>query len=335
MQKELCNKCNYTLDTNRIDEDSVTINKKNDKIETYVYIELSTNNNIEITIGSDDFNFEKTVNSTDAVFKINSFIDNCKTPEELLKLATFIGNSLADGLPEYEIGNILEKLYSIYGLKEDTEKLIQSRISKLIEHKKQISRQEIIDASARSGDYKYIDKDTNDSEIITEAVKAGVWFEAITSSLSCGESAIYAYKSGCYKQYTYDTITKDDATSKMEGLMKAVAVGILTLLGIDILDIKPKDIKEIDNSYDGMIDKRYDINGHYMYFDGNKCMLKITYYGKDYEGIDKPEFRLGVEVYGEKTVVLNVMKAEFIDAQHIMYISDKFINRVKPHISIY
>lgn len=214
--KELCHRCNYTLDKNSIDENSVTINKKNDKIETYVYIELSTNNNIEITIGSDDFNFEKTVNSTDAIYKINSLIDNCKTPEELLKLATFIGNNLADELPEYEIGHILEKLYSIYGLKEDTEKLIQSRISKLIKNKKQISRQEIIDASARSGNYKYIDKDTNDSEIITEAIKAGLWFEAITSSLSCGESAIYAYKSGCYKQYKYDTMTKEDDPSKKQ-----------------------------------------------------------------------------------------------------------------------
>ena len=113
--------------------------------------------------------------------------------------------------------------------------------------------------------------------------------------------------------------------------MKAVAVGILTLLGLDI-HVKDKDIREVDNSYDGMIDKRYDINinGKQMYFDGNKCALEITYY---YDGVDEPEFWLAIEVYSEKTVVLNKMKAEFIDKQHIMSISDKFIGRIKPHIS--
>lgn len=202
--KGICNRCNYTLDKNDIDESSATINKTNGKIKTYVYICINVNNDIEITIGAPEFSFEKTINNVDAICKINNLINNCKTPEELLKLATFIAKNLTDALPEHEVGNILEKLYSIYGLKDDTEKLIQSRISKLIENKKQISRQEIIDASARSGNYKYIDKDTDDSEIITEAIKAGLWFDAVTSSLSCGESAIYACKSGCYKKYKYD-----------------------------------------------------------------------------------------------------------------------------------
>jgi len=202
--EELCNRCNYTLNRDDIDEDTVTINKNTGKIKTYVYIFINANNDVEIAVGAPEFNFEKTVNNTDAICKIDNLINNCKTPEELLKLATFIGSNLTDALQEHEIGNILEKLYSIYGLKDATDKLIQSRISKLIANKKQMSRQEIIDASARSGNYKYVDEDTDDSEIITEAIKAGLWFEAITSHAICGESAIYACKSGCYKQYKYD-----------------------------------------------------------------------------------------------------------------------------------
>lgn len=124
----------------------------------------------------------------------------------------------------------------------------------------------------------------------------------------------------------------ETGTSKMEEFMLQVAKTIFKKLRSNI---EVEDIREIDNSYDGMIDKRYDIKGHYMYFDEDTSMLSITYYDKDYEGTDKPEFWLAIEVYGEEVSSVHEIKAESMSKDDIKNVIDEFIREVKPHISIY
>ena len=120
------------------------------------------------------------------------------------------------------------------------------------------------------------------------------------------------------------TIEKNEP-SKIEVFMLQVARTILKSFGFS------GEIKELDNSYDGMIDKRYDINGQYMYFDGEECMLAITYYG----GVDKPAFWLAMEIESEDVQSLHEMRAESMNNDDIKNTIDKFIKEVKPHISFY
>jgi len=211
--KILCDKCNYTLDKNDIDEDCITI-RKSGKIVTYMWISFSNDgeghNIVDVAFGSDDFAFERSIKirsnaDIEQLYNMDKLINNCNTPEEILKVDVFIGHNLGDGLAEHELDSILNKLYSIYGLKEETENLIQLRINKLIKNNKQLTREEIIKASKYICSYTYRDNEEDDASLITETIKAGIWYNALSGN-SCAECAIYSQQAGAYKKYSYEGI---------------------------------------------------------------------------------------------------------------------------------
>lgn len=129
-------------------------------------------------------------------------------------------------------------------------------------------------------------------------------------------------------QNIYHCFVKEDELSKMEAFMSQVARTIFKLLGFS------GEINELDNSYDGMIDKRYDINEHYMYFGREVCRLAITYYGKDYDNVDKPEFWLAMEIESKDVQSLHEIRAKSMSKDDIKSAIDKFVKEIRPHISI-
>lgn len=122
-------------------------------------------------------------------------------------------------------------------------------------------------------------------------------------------------------------IIKENDLSKMEVFMLQVARKIFKSLGFSE---EAQEISGLDNSYDGMIDKRYEIPRQYVYFDGEVCMLAITYYGKGSD-VDKPAFWLAIENTGASS--LCEMCAKSMNKAEIENTIANFIKEIKPHIN--
>lgn len=121
-------------------------------------------------------------------------------------------------------------------------------------------------------------------------------------------------------------IIKENDPSKMEAFMLQVARTIFKSLG---LNGEAQEAHGLDNSYGSTIDKRYDIPGQYMYFDGEKCILAIMYDSKDN---NTGKQVLWIAVDGNESSLYEIC-TKSMSKDAIKSTIDKFIKDVKPHIS--
>ena len=339
----------YITLTTAIKREAVQINDISD-VFGYKAKETEIPNTYVIYVGSDEIPFEtdeiqfvadkdgisKMLNNLEKIIHLFTRVSGCN---DLLKLAFFIAYNNESDLPEANLNySLLEKIANTYNIDiNSVMNLIQERIDLILKYKSYIQelREKIIEESKHHNSSKLIDTEEEDKEYIDKLVNAAVCYVAITSQKE--EAYVSAYyfhdKSDldCRFEYKSASDNNTDETSKMEEFMLQVARTIFKSLGVNK---EAKELAVLDNSYDDMIDKRYDIAGQYMYFDDEKSMLAITYYGKDYEGVDKPEFWLAIEIEGEdEASSSHEMRAESTSKDDIKNTVAKFIKEVKPHIS--
>lgn len=92
-------------------------------------------------------------------------------------------------------------------------------------------------------------------------------------------------------------------------------------------------VHALDNIYDGMIDRRYEIPGKHIYFNGEECILAITYYKSEANETSKPVFWMSVEAIGTSASLCE-MCAKSMSEHDIKSTVDKFVKEIKASMSM-
>ena len=221
----------YKIDTNYIDEKSVTLLRK-DKLNTNLTISKAEEyydketakgpNTYVIYFWSEDLGFRTHSLSFEAdkngistlINKLSPIINLFKkagTPDEIIRIVDYIASNIDDGsISEERYADYMYKdIASKYGVSiDEVKRTIQSRISTIMKDKKYLSklRKDIMKESSKSI-YGIELTETNEytKQVLDEAVKAGVCFAAVTSDKENAHLGALNFMdySDLYDKFTY------------------------------------------------------------------------------------------------------------------------------------
>lgn len=216
--KYISEKCNYNIDEESLDDESITLNK-NSNIPTYVFICNVADEQYEISIGSNAQNLEFEItfeliendSSLDMICTkingINYTIDSANDAKAVLKIFRLISEN-SGNLFGYMKMQYLNNLCTIYNIDiAEVIKLLQERIHILLKKQEfiELLRADIVKASSHNYHYTLRDDEENDKELVDNILKAALCLRALLpNDNTIYESAVYFYQeSDIWKQLSY------------------------------------------------------------------------------------------------------------------------------------